>query len=102
MINIRSIRKLTEGQGITLKGGKPIAYKSGWQVADHGIATTDAREAIQEVKRMQGNCGVWYEKGVYYVDHSFRVNTKHEAIAIGRQYNQISVFGWRTQSLAYC
>jgi hypothetical protein len=51
---------------------------------------------------MQGNCGVWYEKGVYYVDHSFRVNTKHEAIAIGRQYNQISVFGWRTQFLAYC
>ena len=102
MINIRSIRKLTNGDGLTLKNGKVINYKSGWQVADHGVETTDAREAINTVKRMNGNCGVWFENGVYYIDHSFRVDTKREALEIGRKFNQISVFGWRTKKLAYC
>ena len=102
MINIRSIRKLTNGDGLTLKNGKVINYKSGWQVADHGIETTDAREAINAVKNMKGNCGVWFENGVYYIDHSFRVGTKREALEIGRKFNQISVFGWRTKKLAYC
>ena len=102
MINIRSIRKLANNDGLTLKAGKPIRYKSGWQVADHGIETTDAREAINAVKCMNGNCGVWFENGVYYIDHSFRVDTKREALEIGRKFNQISVFGWRTKKLAYC
>ena len=30
MINIRTIRKLTNGDGFTLKCGKMIRYKSGW------------------------------------------------------------------------
>lgn len=102
MINIRSIRKLANGDGLTLKNGKVINYKSGWQVADQGVETTDAREAINAVKSMNGNCGVWFENGVYYIDHSFRVDTKREALEIGRKFNQISVFGWRTKKLAYC
>ena len=30
MINIRSILKLKENDGMTLKNGKPISYKTGW------------------------------------------------------------------------
>ena len=102
MINIRSIRKLTNGDGLTLKNGKVINYKSGWQGADNGSETTDAREAINAVRSMSGKGGVWFENGVYYIDHSFRVDTKREALEIGRRFNQISVFGWRTKKLAYC
>ena len=47
MINIRSIRKLANNDGLTLKAGKPIRYKSGWQVATHGIECTTAEEAIK-------------------------------------------------------
>ena len=102
MINIRSIRKLANGEGLTLKNGRAIEYKSGWQVADHGVETTNAREAMNAVKQMKGNCGVWLENGVYYIDHSFRVNTKREAMEIGKANNQISVLSWRTMGLAYC
>ena len=102
MINIRTIKKLTNNEGLTLKNGKVIAYKSGWQVADHGIETKSAEEAIKAVRAMNGNCGVWFADGVYYIDHSFRVNTKREALAIGRAHNQISVLCWRTMGLAYC
>ena len=37
MINIRTIRKLQHNDGLTLKNGKPITYKSGWQVATDAI-----------------------------------------------------------------
>ena len=102
MINIRTIRKLQNNDGLTLKAGKVITYKSGWQVADHGVEAKSAEDAIKAVREMDGNCGVWYSDGIYYIDHSYRVSTKREAIAIGRQYNQISVLCWRTMGLAYC
>ena len=102
MINIRSIRKLQNNDGLTLKGGKVITYKTGYQVATEGIEAKSAEEAIKAVRAMSGNCGVWLENGIYYIDHSFRVNTKREAMEIGRAHNQISVLCWRTMNLAYC
>lgn len=102
MINIRAIKKLAENDGLTLKAGKPITYKSGWQVATEGVETTDAREAMNAVKAYNGNCGVWFSGGVYYVDKSHRVNTKREALEVGRACNQISVLRWRDMGLVYC
>ena len=102
MINIRTIKKLTNNDGLTLKAGKPITYKSGWQVATEGVECKTAREAINAVKAYNGNCGVWFADGIYYIDKSHRVNTKREALNIGRQNNQISVLGWHNMSLAYC
>jgi hypothetical protein len=102
MINIRTIRKLTNNDGLTLKKGKIITYKSGWQVATEGIETRDAHEAINAVKTYKGNCGIWYSEGIYYIDKSRRVSTKREAMEIGRACNQISILSWRTMGLAYC
>ena len=102
MINIRTIRKLNNNDGITLKGGKVIEYKTGWQVAIYGVEVKTAREAINAVKAYGGNCGIWLENGIYYVDKSFRVDTKKEALRIGREHNQISIFGWSRKNLAYC
>lgn len=102
MINIRSILKLKENDGLTLKAGKIITYKTGWQVATEGIETTSAREAINAVKAYNGNCGIWFSNGIYYIDKSKRVNTKKEALEIGKACNQISVLGWKKMGLAYC
>ena len=102
MINIRSILKLKENDGLTLKNGKAITYKSGWQVATEGVECTTAREAIDAVKAYKGNCGVWFSEGIYYIDKSKRVNTKREAMEIGRACNQISVLRWCDMGLAYC
>lgn len=102
MINIRSIRKLQNNDGLTLKGGHTINYKSGWQVAIEGIETANINEVIPAIKKYNGNCGIWFADGIYYIDKSFRVDTKKEAIAIGRAHNQISIFGWKRSNLAYC
>ena len=102
MINIRTLKNLKENDGLTLKAGKRITYKSGWQVATEGVETKDAREAMNAVKAYKGDCGIWYSEGIYYIDKSKRVNTKREAMTIGRECKQISVLKWANMSLAYC
>lgn len=102
MINIRTIRKLTNNDGLTLKRGKKVNYKSGWQVATEGVECKTAQEAINAVREFGGNCGVWFSDGIYYIDKSKRVATKREAMEIGRACNQISILKWANMTLAYC
>ena len=102
MINIRTLRKLNNEDGLTLKKGKVITYKSGWQVATEGKETESIQEAMKIIKDYKGDCGVWYNEGIYYIDKSHRVATKKEALAIGRECNQMSVLCWRTMGLAWC
>lgn len=102
MINIRSIRKLGNNDGLTLKMGKKVNYKSGWQVATEGIECKTAQEAIDAVRAYGGNCGVWFSDNTWFVDKSKRVNTKKEALRIGRECNQISILKWSNMSLVYC
>ena len=102
MINIRTLKKLANNDGLTLKNGKLITYKSGYQVATEGLETKDINEAMQMIRNYNGNCGVWYSEGIYYIDKSHRVSTKREALEIGRRCNQISVLKWATMGLVYC
>lgn len=102
MINIRTLKKITDNGGLTLKNGRPIVYKSGWQVATEGIETEDMVVAMKAIKAYNGNCGIWFSNGVWYIDKSKRVDTKHEALEIGRACNQISILKWANMSLAYC
>lgn len=102
MINICSIRKLKNNEGLTLKNGKPITYKTGWQVATEGVAVIRPELAIKAVKTYGGNCGIWYSDGIYYVDKSRRVTKKSDALALGKACNQITILGWKKKNLVYC
>lgn len=95
------LKTLKENDGLTLKEGKAITYKSGYQVADYEIERKTLKAAVRAVEKMGGNCGIWYSEGIYYIDHSFRVNTKKEALRIGKEHNQISVLKWANMSLVY-
>jgi len=102
MINIRTIKKLINDDGLTLKNGKKIRYKSGWQVATEGVECATAAEAMVAIKKYNGTCGIWYSNGIYYIDKSYRINTKKEAIKVGKECKQISILKWANMSLAYC
>lgn len=101
MINIRTLRKIENNGGLTLKNGKPIVYKSGWQVATEGVECRTAREAINAVKAFGGDCGIWLENNTYFIDLSYRVSTKKEAVQIAKKCNQISILRWSDMSLYY-
>lgn len=102
MITLAMLEGLKENDGLTLKKGYAITYKSGWQVATEGVECKTAFEALKAVSSYNGTCGVWYAGGIYYIDKSHRVNTKREALEIGRKCKQISVLCWRNMGLVYC
>jgi hypothetical protein len=93
---------LKNNDGMTLKRYTCVVFKTGWQVADHGVECRTVEDAEKAIESMNGNCGVWYSEGIYYIDHSFRVKTKREALTIGKACNQISVLRWKDMSLIYC
>lgn len=102
MITMNALLALEENDGLTLKNGEAITYKSGWQVATEGVECVTPKDAMAAIKAYNGTCGVWYAGGIYYIDKSYRVNTKREAMEIGKACNQISVLNWKTMGLAYC
>ena len=102
MINIRTLRKISNNGGLTLKNGTPISYKTGYQVATEGMETTDPREAMKAIKAYKGNCGIWLADGIYYIDKSRRISSKRQALALGRTCRQTCILGWRKMNLIYC
>ena len=98
---LHQLLMLKNNDGLTLKAYKPVQYKTGWQVADLGIETRLVEEAVDAIVAMNGNAGVWYSEGVWYIDHSFRVATKKVAIEIGKRYNQQSILKWSNMSLTW-
>ena len=102
MIDLTTIKALQENDGLTLKNGVSIQYKTGWQVSTEGVECKTPEEAFKAIKAYKGTCGVWLSKGIYYIDKSKRIKTKREAMAIGKAYNQISILKWSDMSLVYC
>lgn len=102
MINIRTLRKIEDNGGLTLRKGKVIVYKSGYQVATEGIETADINQAMQAIRTYKGDCGIWYCDGIYYIDKCKRISTKKDALEIGRNCNQISILRWKGFGLVYC
>jgi hypothetical protein len=100
-INVRTIRHIPEGGGLTLRHGKPISYSYGWQVGIHGVECHTPEEVSKVIHsgEFRESCGIWYENGIYYVDHCVHVTTKKEAIALGRQHGQLSVYSWERKKM---
>ncbi len=101
-ITVETIKALRNEDGLTLKRYESITYKSGWQVATAGMECKTPEAAMIAVSEYNGDCGIWYSEGIYYVDKSRRVDTRREALQIGREHNQISILGWKKMELVYC
>ena len=96
-INVRTIRNLADNEGLTLRNGKIVEYKTGWQVGIHGIECHTPEEVsilLHKGMGRKGNIGIWYSIGIYYGDISKRITTKQNALTIGKLMNQQSIYGW--------
>lgn len=96
-INIRTIRNIKNNEGLTLRNGKIVEYKTGWQVGITGI-TCQTPEEVSLLLRgglgCKGNVGIWFSEGIYYIDISKRFSTKEKALVVGKSTNQQSIYGW--------
>lgn len=97
-INVRTIRNLQENEGLTLRNGKIVEYKTGWQVGITGIECKTPEEVsvlLHNGIGRKGNIGIWLSNGIYYVDISKRITTKQDALKVGAVMHQQSIYGWR-------
>lgn len=97
-INVRTIRNIPEDGGLTLRNGKIVEYKTGWQVGITGITCKTPEEVsalLHNGLGRHGNIGIWLHDGNYYIDVSKRIPTKKEALAVGKVMSQDSIYGWR-------
>ena len=107
-VNVRSIKKLKNNEGLTLRNGKIVQYKTGWQVGIQGVEVKTAEEVSVLIHKgigRKGNIGIWFSEGIYYVDISKRITTKQDALKVGKLMNQQSIYGWRPRKagqLVWC
>jgi hypothetical protein len=107
-INVRTIRNIENNKGLTLRNGKIVEYKTGWQVGIMGIEVKTAEEVSEILHHgigRTGNIGIWYSEGIYYIDISKRITTKQDALKVGKIMNQQSIYGWRPRKagqLVWC
>ena len=107
-INVRTIRNLADNEGLTLRNGKIVEYKTGWQVGIQGIECHTPEEVsilLHKGMGRKGNIGIWLSNGIYYVDISKRITTKQNALRVGKLMNQQSIYGWRPRKkgqLVWC
>ena len=96
-INVRTIRNLADNEGLTLRNGKIVEYKTGWQGGIQGIECHTPEEVsvlLHKGMGRKGNIGIWFSNGIYYVDISKRITTKQNALKVGKLMNQQSIYGW--------
>ena len=99
LVNLLSALK--DNDGATLKNGECVSYPSGYQVADYGKETKSVEEAAKFVEEMNGDAGLWYSDGVFYVDHSIKIDDLETAIEYGKKHNQQSILKWEDMSLIW-
>ena len=104
--------KIIANGGATLDAsGAAVTFGRGYQVSkkDCYILTIgETRKILRAVNKILNGlqrgeyCGIWVDGGRVYVDISERIPRKRDALKIGRERAQISVFDWRTGAAIYC
>ena len=104
--------KILKDGGATLDAsGAAVSFRRGYQVSKRDCFTLSVRHTnkiLRAVRSVLADlkagefCGIWVDGGRVYVDVSERIAYKRDALKIGRERAQISVFDWRTKSAIYC
>lgn len=100
----KMLAKILKNGGATINArGEFVQLKTGYQVSvrDLGrVKTSDltekmVRDVVEQGLQRGEYCGVWIDGGFAYVDISKRINTKQEAMRLGREKKQLSILDWR-------
>lgn len=104
--------KILKDGGATLDAsGAAVSFRRGYQVSRKDCYTLNVRNVNKILRAVRSvlasltageYCGIWVDGGRVYVDISERITRKRDALKIGRERAQISVFDWRTGAAIYC
>lgn len=102
-----TLKAIKQNGGATLnQQGLAVSYKTGYQVSERDVAILPVYKlTLKFIKSLMAPnkfVGVWIENGKAYVDISERIATKQRALEVGKERNQISIYDWKNNNVAYC
>lgn len=96
------LKDVINRNGATLdKEGNDVSYHYGYPVSIRDLSIIKARtltkkyiiNMLNQIKT--GNLGIWIDKGLAYIDNSITLESKYDALEVGKTFNQISVWDWK-------
>ena len=104
------LKEIKLNNGATLnKAGESLSYARGYQVSEKDLLIIPAykltkKQLIAMLNELaDGKClGVWIDGGKAYIDCSEYVSTKKQALRLGKQRKQISVWNWKAGEAIAC
>ena len=107
-----TVKKIIAEGGATLSAsGRPVSFRRGYQVSARDCFTLDAANVekiaaavnslLSEIGKNQF-VGVWIDGGRAYIDISERIANRRDALRIGRERGQISIYAWAAGACLYC
>lgn len=104
--------KILQNSGATLdEHGRAVSFRRGYQVSKKDcfvLSVKHTNKILRAVNSLLNGlkpgefCGLWVDGGRVYVDISERITSKREALKLGRERAQISIFDWRTGAAIFC
>lgn len=111
-MKLQTLKQIIKNGGATLnKAGGSVNFASGYQVSkkDCFILSINNTNAILEAINNTLNtinqnefCGIWIENSKAYIDISIKVDALADALKLGKELKQISIFDWNTKKCIYC
>ena len=104
------LKDVIANAGITMdKQGNALTYARGYQVSECDLEIIPAykltkRHLLEMLKALEdGKClGVWIENNKAYIDCSEYIATKREAMKLGKQRHQLSIWNWKASEAIAC
>jgi hypothetical protein len=102
---------VTGGLTITKVNGKPeaVRFNKGYQVSKTGINFNDLDEALKNLERLANELqegdswyiGLWHQDGTLYIEPSYHIENRDEAIKVGVYHKQESIYDWENDDLIW-
>lgn len=99
MINIRTIKKMQDGDTLNLKNGNIKRYKGGYEVVVATMSTTTPEDAIKWMKfftrLVRKNCQIQFKDGKYHVNSTEHAYTKPQAKELAEKFERSITYEWK-------
>ena len=103
MINIRTIKKMLDGDTLNIKNGKIKKYKGGFQVNTCPIDWDTPEQALDIIKHyidyLHMSFSIQFKNGKYYVSSTKHAYTRRQARELANKNGANKIYEW--QNLAH-
>lgn len=111
-MKLQTLKNIINNGGATLnKNGDAVNFASGYQVSKKDCYTLDINntaEVLNAINKLLNTikadefAGIWIEDGKTYIDISIKIDSLADALKLGKELKQISIFDWNAKKCIYC